>query len=107
MSHDSNRQVDPIEREIEVALLAPHPKLKSAAPTRIRSEVITPSLDHGGRTELIVLSVQRLAVRCRRLGREDRVTLRAKRFLGPGARRNRFRAAEQTMDLRRQSLSLR
>lgn len=66
--------------------LAPYPKLKSAAPTRIRSEVIPPSLDHGGRTELIVLSVQRLAVRCIRLGREDRVTLRTKRFwdLAPG-----------------------
>jgi hypothetical protein len=60
--------------------LPPHPEPKPAAPTRRQNEAVSPSRDQGGAVELVVLSVQKLAVRCRYLGSEERTTLRAKRF---------------------------
>jgi hypothetical protein len=66
--------------------LPPYPELKPAAPTRKRNKAISPARNRGGAVELVVLSVQKLAVRCRYLGSEERITLRAKRFwdLAPG-----------------------
>jgi hypothetical protein len=67
--------------------LAPYPKRsKQAARAQTRTEAAAPTLDLTGPIEVIVLSVQRLAVRCRYSGSNQGVTLRAKRFcnLAPG-----------------------
>ena len=66
--------------------LPPCQEPKRAAPKRERSNAVSPAPDQGGASDLVVLSVQKLAVRCRRLGSEERITLRAKRFwdLAPG-----------------------
>ena len=74
--------------------LPPHPEPKRAAPTRKRSEAVSPAPNQGGAPDLAGLSVQKRAVRCRHLGSEERMTLLAKRFwdLAPG--RNRFGATE-------------
>jgi hypothetical protein len=64
--------------------LPPHPE--PVAPTRKRNDAVSPTPNQGGEVELVVLSVQKLAVRCRYLGSEERITLGAKRFwdLAPG-----------------------
>jgi hypothetical protein len=66
--------------------LPPHPETKPAAPTRIRNEAVSAAPNQGGTVDLVVVSVQKLAVRCRHLGSEERITLRAKRLwdLAPG-----------------------
>jgi hypothetical protein len=66
--------------------LPPHPEPKPAAPSRKRNGAVSPARNQGGAVDLVVLSVQKLAVRCRHLGSEERITLRAKRFwdLAPG-----------------------
>ncbi len=63
----------------------PQERSEPAIAARVRRESVTPSLDQDGAIELVVLAVQKLAVRCRTLGGE-RITLRAKRFwdLAPG-----------------------
>jgi hypothetical protein len=66
--------------------LPPHRAPKPAKPTRKRNEGVSPARNQDGTVELVVLSVQKLAVRCRHSGSEDRIWLRVKRFwdLAPG-----------------------
>lgn len=61
------------------------PPERAKAAARVRKESVKPSLDEGA-IELVVLAVQKLAVRCRTLAGGERITLRAKRFwdLAPG-----------------------
>ncbi len=63
----------------------PQERSKPAMSGRVGKESVAPTLDRNGSIELVVLAVQKLAVRCRTLGGE-RITLRAKRFwdLAPG-----------------------
>ena len=98
---------DPAERYVAAYRkwmgLSPQPK--RAAPARQRSEAVSVPPNQAGAVDLVVLSVQKLAVRCRHLGTEERITVRAKRFWDC-ARRNRFGATEQTVDLCGQPLPL-
>jgi hypothetical protein len=66
--------------------LAPHPKAPKPRTVKARNESQAPSLEPSGPVELVVLSVQKLAVRCRYASGHQRVTLRTKRFwnLAPG-----------------------
>ncbi len=56
------------------------------APAKPRGQGTMQAVLQGASVELVVLSVERLAVRCRYLGSDQRVTVRAKRFwnLAPG-----------------------
>ena len=58
----------------------PQERAKPSPAVRVRKQAVTPPLDQAGAIELVVLSVQKLAVRCRTLAGEERITLRAKRF---------------------------
>ncbi len=64
----------------------PQERAKPAPAALVTKPAVTPSPDQSGGIELVVLSVQKLAVRCRILAGEERITLRAKRFwdLTPG-----------------------
>ena len=80
---------DPRERYIAAYrkwMGLPQERAKPAIAAGVRKESVTPLLDQGGTIELVVLSVQKLAVRCRTLAGGERMTLRAKRFwdLAPG-----------------------
>ena len=80
---------DPSERYIAAYrkwMGLPQEKAKPAIAARVNKKSVTPSLDQGGAIELVVLAVQKLAVRCRTLAGGERMTLRAKRFwdLAPG-----------------------
>jgi tetratricopeptide (TPR) repeat protein len=59
---------------------------KHSVTTKARTQAAAPPLDLTAAIELVVLSVERLAVRCRYLESKHSVTLRAKRFwdLAPG-----------------------
>jgi len=63
----------------------PQEKAKPAPAARVRKPAVKTSVDRTGAIELVVLSVKKLAVRCKTLAGE-RLTLRAKRFwdLAPG-----------------------
>ena len=64
----------------------PQERAKPGIAARERKESTVPPLGQGGAVELVVLAVQKLAVRCRTLADGQRITLRAKRFwdLAPG-----------------------
>ena len=66
--------------------LTPWPKPSKAMPKPVRHDQDEPLLRQDGPIELVALAVQRLAVRCRYAGSEQRVTVRAKCFwdLAPG-----------------------
>jgi hypothetical protein len=92
-------------------VLSPHPP-EPNAPARGKAwrqtgSAAAPVLDMGASIELVVPSVKQRAARCRLLGGAQTVTLRAKRFwdLVPGEICRS--AAEQAMELRRQSLLVR
>jgi hypothetical protein len=57
-----------------------------AKPARVRKQAVKTSVNRTGAIELVVLSVKKLAVRCKTLAGEERLTLRPKRFwdLAPG-----------------------